>query len=572
MSPSDADVIRWIKARSRKHLKTILFISVAGFSVMIPSALNPFLIKQFINDLTQGEFSPLLALEIIGLALISLVLTTYTSYIVQVKQRAGAKDLAAEVYSHLQSLPLAFFKSNPTGEIMSKTLSDTQILGSQCVLYYPMLIINLIMIAASGAVLFTLEWRLSLIALAFVPICYLLVQQFNWRQRQAWERERENYAKTIESLREKIEGMAIIKGYYQGAYFVRLFLHDLNRWFDSLRWALLYEQLSTGVLTHIPRLVGISLLILGAFGAFSGWTSLGAVVAFFWYLSNLYDPIAGLVDWNNARQQVIPMGKRVLALLAEKPQEERQGLPLPSSPSLTLSNICAGYDGKEVLHSVNLEFRYGQMTAIVGKSGSGKSTLASLLLGFNPPAQGDIFINGYPLAEYGTRELRKGIAFATSEAFLFNLSIRGNIALGREGCQDEEIIWAAKMAKIHDFIEELPLGYETVVGERGVKLSDGERQRIALARALIRRPKILILDEATSGVDSKTEAQIYENLRGLNVNLIVIAHRLSTIYMADRIIVLEGGRIVGEGTHAELLDRCSVYRALFEEQLIESKA
>jgi ABC-type multidrug transport system fused ATPase/permease subunit len=538
---------------------------------MFPLALNPFLIKQFIDNLTQGVFSLLLGIGVIGLAITNLVLNTYNSYVVQVKQREGARDLASEVYTHLQSLPLSFFKANSTGELMSKTLGDTYILGQQCVLYYPMLFINLLALLVSGAVLFLLEWRLAFIALAFFPVCYLLVRQFNWRQRQAWEKEREGYAKTVESLREKIEGVAIIKGYHQEELFKQFFSKDLNRWFGSLQWALLYERLSAGVLTYLPAVLGISLLVLGAFGAFSGWTSLGAVIAFFWYLNNLYDPIAGLVDWNNAKQQIIPMGKRVLTLLAVKPEEERQGLPLPSSPTIVLSNIFAGYDGKDVLHSINLELRYGRMTAIVGQSGSGKSSLASLLLGFICPTQGDILINGLHFTEYETRELRKGTAFATSEAFLFNLSIRDNISLGRD-FQKAEIIWAAKMAEIHNFITGLPQGYETVVGERGIKLSNGERQRIALARALIRHPKILILDEATSGVDSKTEARIYGNLRGLHTNLIVIAHRLSTIYMADRIIVLEGGRIVGEGTHAELLDRCSVYRALFEKQLIESAA
>ncbi len=568
---SDAEVIRWVRARSRKYLKTIFFVSLTSLSTMFPLALNPFLIKQFIDNLTQGAFSLPLAIGVIGLAITNLVLNTYNSYVVQVKQREGARDLAGEVYTHLQSLPFSFFRANSTGELMSKTLSDTSILGQQCVLYYPMLFINLLALLVSGTVLFLLEWRLALIALAFFPVCYLLVRQFNWRQRQAWEKEREEYAKTVESLREKIEGIAIIKGYHKEGLFKRFFFYDLNRWFGSLRRALLYERLSAGVLTYLPGVLGIGLLILGAFGAFSGWTSLGAVIAFFWYLNNLYDPIAGLVDWNNAKQQVIPMGKRVLALLAVKPEEERQGLPLPPSPTIVLSNVSAGYDGKDVLHSINLELRYGQMTAIVGESGSGKSSLAALLLGFSRPTQGDILINGLPLAEYATQELRKGIAFATSEAFLFNLSIRDNISLGGD-LQEEEILWAAKMAEIHNFIAGLPQGYQTVVGERGIKLSTGERQRIALARALIRHPKILILDEATSGVDSKTEAQIYENLRGLNINLIVVAHRLSTIYMADWIIVLEGGQIVGEGTHAKLLDSCSVYRAIFEKQLIESKA
>lgn len=526
------------------------------------------MVKRFIDGLTQGVFSLPLALVAIGLAITAMVLNTYGGYVWQVKAKEGSKSLAGEVYAHLQTLPFLYFKSNPTGELMSKTLNDTGILGEVGVNYYPMLFVNLIQVAVSGAVLFLLEWRLALIAFSFFPFYYFLVLQFNWRQRKGWEEERKNYAREVESLREKIEGISIIKGFNRRSFFEGLFIKDLNRWFGSLRRVLLYVQISKGVLTHLTGVLAVGLLVLGALGTFSGWTSIGAVIAFFWYVSNLYGPVEGLVDWNNARQQIIPMGKRVLSLLNIKPDEEREGLPLPSSFTIALSNVCAGYDRKEVLHSITMELEYGKMNAIVGESGSGKSTLVSLLLGFNHPTQGEILVNDIPLEEYGTRELREGIAFATSEAFLFNLSIRDNITLGGKYV-DKEIVEAAKIAKIHDFIAGLPQGYDTVVGERGAKLSDGQRQRIALARALIRRPKLLILDEATSGVDSKIEAQIYNGLHELDLNLIVIAHRLSTIYMADRIIVLDGGRIVCEGTHSELLERCPVYRAIFEKQLVE---
>lgn len=499
-----------------------------------------------------------------------MVANTYQGYIWQTKMRKGAKDLAVEVYAHLQTLPLSYFKGNPTGTLMSKILSDTEILGQVCIVYYPMLFLNLVQIIVSVAVLFLLDWRLATAAVIFLPFSYLLLRQFNWRQRKGWEEERINYERVVESLREQIEGIVIIKGFERLEFFDHLFRQNIERWFFSLKRVILYSQLAKGIVSHLVGLLGVGFLVFGGVAAFRGWTSVGTVIAFFWYVGNLYAPIEGLVDWNNARQQVIPMGRRVLELLKVKPEERRIGLPIPPKPTLILEDIYAGYGEHEVLQGVTATLEYGKMTAIVGESGSGKSTIVSLILGFMRPTQGKILINDVPLESYDSSALRKSIAFVTADAFLFNLSIRDNITLGEEYSQIE-VEAAAKLAAIHDFIVGLPKGYDTIVGERGTKLSDGQRQRIALARAIIRRPQILILDEATSGVDSKTEAEIYERLRTLKINLVVVAHRLSTIYMADRILVLDKGRIVCEGTHSHLLEQCPVYRAIFEKQLIEGQ-
>ena len=568
--PSDREVFGWVRARSRRYRRTIVSLFLLSLIGLVPSTLSPFLIRRFINGLTHGEFLTSLALLTLALSIAAVAFTTYQRYLVQVTQREGARDLAGEVYTHVQGLPFSFMKSTSTGELMSRILNDTNILGQQCVMYYPMLIINLLHVVAGVIVLSLLEWKLAVIACTYFPVAWFLVRRFNWKQRKGWEAAGKNRAHQTESLREKLEGMPIIKGYARKGFFNQLFLQDLENFFRSLRRALLYEQLSNGVLTQMVQTLAIFLLILGAFLAFTGHTSLGAVIAFFWYVGNLYAPIAGLADWNNARQQVLPMGRRVLSLLAVESEEEREGLPMPSLPSISLVGVSAGYNTNEVLHSINLEFECGKLNAVVGESGSGKSTLISLLLGFNERTQGKILINGLPVEHYGTKELREGITFVRSEAFLFNFSIRDNITLG-EKYTTEEVIWAAKVAQIHDFIMELPDKYETVAGERGGRFSDGQRQRIALARALIRRPKILILDEATSGVDSKTEAKIYESLQTLGMNLIVVAHRLSTIYTADQINVLADGHLVCQGTHMELMERCPAYRTLFEKQLSEDK-
>lgn len=567
---SDIDLFRWVRTRSRDNWKSILVLTASGLLTIFCTGISPFVIRQFVDRLARGEFSWVLAVSALVLAGATMVANTYQGYIWQTKMREGAKNLAAEVYAHLQTLPLSYFKENPTGTLMSKILSDTEIVGQVCIVYYPMLFLNLAQVIVSATVLFLLDWRLATAAVIFLPFSYLLLRQFNWRQRKGWEEERINYERVVESLREQIEGVWVIKGFDRLEFFNRLFRQNIERWFSSLKRVILYSQLAKGIVSHLVGLLGIGFLVFGGIAAFRGWTSVGTVIAFFWYVGNLYAPIEGLVDWNNARQQMIPMGKRVLELLKVKPEEQRKGLPMPPNPTITLENVHASYDDHEVLHDVSATLEYGKMTAVVGESGSGKSTLVSLLLGFMRPTQGKILINGISLENYDSSALRNSVAFATADAFLFNFSIRDNIALGGEYSQNE-VETAAKLAGIHDFIIGLPKGYDTIVGERGTKLSDGQRQRLALARAIIRRPKILILDEATSGVDSKTEAQIYESLRELKINLVVVAHRLSTIYMADWIIVLENGKIVCEGRHSELLTQCPVYRAIFERQLIEEQ-
>jgi ABC-type multidrug transport system fused ATPase/permease subunit len=567
---SDSAVVRFIRTRAVRHWRTLLSLSLLGFGEIALGALSPFLVQRFVDALNVGSFLPQLVVGLLLVVVALSTLETYGGYYFEMSHARAAEELMSEVYGHLHTVPLDEIKKHTTGEFLANILDHAQYLGRGIVVLYPILVLNFLRAGVTATVLFLLEWRLALISVAVLPVSFLCTRWLNWRQRMATDAEREKWEKTVESLREKVDGLKIIKAFHRGAFFERLFRQDVNRWFASVRGTVVYGQLTEAVLSRATGVLAIVLLIVGAVFALRGWTSIGSVIAFFWYVGNLYGPIQGLVQWNNSKQQTIPVGKRLLSLLALPSKEERPGPPLPALPKIAFRGVSASYDTAEVLSNVSLAFEPEKMSAVVGESGSGKSTLVSLLLEFNQPTQGEIFINGRPLGEYGTRELREGIAFSSSEAFLFNMTIRDNIALGGE-YTDEEITEAAKIAGIHEFVAGLPQGYDTVVGERGTRLSDGERQRIALARAVIRRPKILILDEATSGVDSRTESQIYERIRDLGVTLIVVAHRLSTIHMADRIYLLDGGTIACQGTHAELLDRCPGYRALFDKQLVRER-
>ncbi|MBC7170281.1 ABC transporter ATP-binding protein [Candidatus Bipolaricaulota bacterium] len=556
--------------RAAREWKTLLALGVLSFAGIGLGALSPLLIRRFVDGLGVGSFQPQLVVGLLLVVVTSKALETYLRYYFEVSYNRVAKSFIGELYGHLQTVRLTELKKHTTGEYLSRILDHTQYLGRGIVVLYPMLVVNFLQASVTATVLFLLEWRLAVLTVGVLPVSFFCVRWLNGRQRMAWDTEREGWERAVESLREKIDGLRIIKAFNRGRFFTLGFQQDVSRWFHSVRRTAVYSQLTEAALSRATEVLAILLLIVGAGFALRGWTSVGSVIAFFWYVGNLYGPIQGLVAWNNSKQQIIPVGKRLLSLLALPPEEERPGLPFSASPTVAFRNISAGYDTKEVLFGVTLDCGPGKMTAIVGESGSGKSTLVSLLLGFNQPTQGGILIDGRPIQEYGTRDLREGIVFSSAEGFLFNMTVRDNIALGGEYTADE-IVEAAKVAGIHEFIMSLPQGYDTVVGEKGAKLSDGERQRIALARAVIRKPKILILDEATSGVDSKTEAQIYERLRDLGATLVVVAHRLSTIHMADQMYLLERGSVVCQGRHEELLARCPAYRALFEKQLVHER-
>lgn len=567
MEFSDTDAIEFVRRESRKHLKLLAYVIGIGTAAIAFPAVNSFMIQDFINALGKGSFSSILAIVILGLVLLAAFFDVYHGYVWKVTMKEGAKILAGEVYDHVQSLPMSYFRSNSTGTIIAKVLEDTDITGQSLMTYYSMLFLNLFQVAISGVVLLLLDWELALVAFTAFPISFLLIGKLNMKQRKSWEKERTGNSKKVESVREKVDGIEVIKGYNRGEFFKSLFRTDLNGWFGALKSAVFYGQISKGILRNAASILSVAILIVGAFLATKRLTTFGSVIAFFWYVGNLYGPIEGLADWNNSRQQIIPMGKRILSVLAMKPEIDREGRDLPERPGAELSGISFGYDGKKVLHSVSLKFEGSKMSAVVGESGCGKSTLVSLLTGFNDPSEGEVSIGGTDIGRYSTKAVRDSISVVNSKAFLFNLSIRDNITLGKE-YTEEEIVGSAEIAGIHGFITTLPDRYDTVVMENGTNFSEGQRQRIAVARAVIRRPKILILDEATSGVDSKTESAIYEKLRALGTTLIVIAHRLSTIHMADGIFVLEGGKVTCEGKHADLLENCPVYRKIFEKQLI----
>jgi subfamily B ATP-binding cassette protein MsbA len=536
-----------------------------------------FLVKPTLDEIflkRNAEMLRWIPLAVVGIYLIKGA-CSYTQTILMnfIGQRIVA-DLRAELYRKIQTQSLAFFTRNPTGILMSRITNDVGYIQGAVSEAVTALLKDSFTLICLVFVIFYRDWQLAIIAMFVFPLAVYPIAKFGQKMRQVATRTQITVGSLMTLLQETISGTRIVKAFSMEEYENRRFSGENERLFRLNLKAVSISAVSSPFMEFLGGL-GISAIIFyGGYQVIQGQSTPGTFFSFLTALIMLYEPVKRLTNVNNTIQQGIAGAERVFGVIDLVPEigNRPDAAPLPRiSREIEIRNVTFRYEEAPVLRNIDLTIRAGEVVAFVGMSGGGKTTLVNLIPRFYDVTEGAITIDGRDIRGVTVESLRGQIAIVTQQTILFNDTVRNNIAYGDIVKTEEEIVAAAKAANAHDFIVRLPTGYDTLIGEQGTKLSGGERQRISIARAILKDAPILILDEATSSLDSEAEIEVQDALENLmkGRTTLVIAHRLSTIRNADRIIVLVNGEIREEGTHEYLLtcrgEYCRLYNMQFKE-------
>ena len=477
-----------------------------------------------------------------------------------------------ELYGTVQRLPMSFFDRQRTGHLISRITNDVTNLRGVVVGGLASIVRNGLMTLIAIAIVVVTSWRLSLLTFVLVPLNVLLIGIISRKLRKGSMRAQERMADMTSVLQETISGVRVVKAFGMEGFERKKFsLFNLRYMTEYLKMRR-FAELASPTSETLGIVASVIILWYGGRLVIAEQLDPAHLMMFIGAMLWVVTPIKNLSKLNSVIQEGLASGERVFQVLDIESEDQDEGdIELGGlEKGITYENLSFGYsDGEVVLADVDFDIKMGEMVAIVGPSGAGKSTLADLLPRFYRPTSGRITIDGIDISDVRLSSLRSLMGIVTQETILFNDTVFNNIAYGLEDCAEENVVRAAKAANAHEFITAMPEGYDTVIGDRGIQLSGGQRQRLAIARALLKNPQILILDEATSSLDVESEALVQEAIDRLvkGRTTLVIAHRLSTIRNADKIIVVENGRIGQIGTHEELIREEGTYRKLYHMQI-----
>lgn len=557
----------------KKFYKEMIIGLIGLFAVTTMNLISPQIIRRLIGLISNRD-SELIAKSIryAGILLVVYIVKVLSQYIMSYFSHLAAwnyvSDLRIRVYDHIQNLSIGYFHDKQTGQLMSITENDTRDMEELIAHVIPDLIVSVITFLGVLIIIFTINPSLAVFTLLTTPFSVILVRGFATRVLPVFKKARQIYAEFTALIHDDLNGVKEIQTFNQQSReydrVKKLSEEHIKMNLKALRLSAIFHP-AVGFVTNVG-----TVLVVGAGGilAAKGQIPVEDIVAFMLYLNAFYEPINTLSRINEGLQNALACASRIFDTLDTKSEVKEADNPIDLGRvkgEIELKNVNFSYvDNIDVLKDINLKVNPGETVALVGPTGVGKTTIASLITRFYDPDKGTVTIDGTDIKNVSFKSLRDNISTVLQDVYLFNGTVSENIAYGVESASKEEIINAAKNANADEFISQLPEGYDTIIGERGVKLSGGQKQRLSIARALLRDTPIIILDEATASVDMNTEKLIHDAIANVikNRTTIIIAHRLASIKNSDKIVVLEDGKIVQTGTHNELVEQEGLYRDL----------